>query len=563
MSEKEIDKMVEITRRSFFKGTAAVVGGVAAAGMVPGIVSTANAQAVDRTGCPVSPWEKPAAVIPASEIKKTVNVDVVVIGSGLAGICTAISAKENGIKNVVILEKGRVSASRGIHNTGFNSKIQQKHGVAPNYRQIIRELVRWAQGRVNEDLLWLFAEKSGAAMDWAVDHVTKKNVDVGLWDEYFKGPDYTEYPVTHIFTDKKTGVRGNPVLVKALEETAKDKGVKIEFRTPVVQIVREGGGRVTGVIAGSKGNYTRYNASKGVVIATGDYASNKEMCARYAPIANMADSQIYFPTKSNTGDGHIMAMQAGAAMQKAEPHAVVIHLEAGAQSYGFLHVNALGKRFKNEDVNTQSKSCSKLFEPGGGVAWTVYDAEGLNQVQDQINRGLSGGLFYGQMDKLIGEQWSMEQEKQLLETHIQQGKVVTANTIEELAGKMSIPADEFKKTVDRYNQMARQKNDTDYGKRSELLQPIVKPPFYAGKLLATVLTISGGLRTDTSLRCVDANDKPVDGLYVIGSAAGDFFAADYPTLCPGIGHGRCITFGYLAGFLLAGKSVDAVPSILI
>ena len=88
MKEK---KDFAMSRRSFFKGSAFALGGVAAAGLIK--PQTASAQAVDMTGCPVKPWEKPLSPIPASEIKKTVNTDVVIIGAGLAGLCAAISAK--------------------------------------------------------------------------------------------------------------------------------------------------------------------------------------------------------------------------------------------------------------------------------------------------------------------------------------------------------------------------------------------------------------------------------------------------------------------------------------
>ncbi len=60
---------------------------------------------------------------------------------------------------------------------------------------------------------------------------------------------------------------------------------------------------------------------------------------------------------------HKQALWAGAAMQKSEPHSAVMHLDFGAASYGFLHVNWDGKRFKNEDVNTQSKSVTKALQP--------------------------------------------------------------------------------------------------------------------------------------------------------------------------------------------------------
>ena len=319
----------------------------------------------------------------------------------------------------------------------------------------------------------------------------------------------------------------------------------------------------TAIITGKKGNYTQYNASKGVIIATGDYASNREMVKRYSPFTLRADAQIYFPNKCNTGDGHIMALQAGGDMQRHEPHAAVIHLEAGAASYGFLHVNANGERFMNEDVNTQSKSCDKELQPHG-VAWSVYDAKWLEQVKSQVDANLAGGLFYGQMWQPWGKGWNQEVEKMTQDAHIKDGKVLVANTLEELAQKMKVPVDNFLKTVKRYNELYENKNDDDYGKRAVLLTPISTGPFYAGKLASTTLTMVGGIRTDSSLQVLDKEGKRVEGLYVVGSAAGEFFANDYPTICPGIGHGRCITFGRMAGIKAAGGDVDKlIPSMKI
>jgi fumarate reductase flavoprotein subunit len=258
-----------------------------------------------------------------------------------------------------------------------------------------------------------------------------------------------------------------------------------------------------------------------------------------------------------------MAMQVGGAMQKAEPHAAVIHLEAGAASYGFLHVNANGERFKNEDVNTQSKSFTKELQPHG-IAWTIYDRDWAGQVKKQVDANIAGGLFYSQAWQQRDKGFNIEMEKITLEHHIREGKVLVANSIEELAQKMKVPVDTFKKTVNRYNELYKMQDDPDYGKRAVLLTPIVNPPFYAGKLAGTLLTMVGGLHTDSSLLVLDKDDKPIEGLYVVGSAAGDFFANDYPTICPGIGHGRCLTFGRMAGIKAAGGDVDKVmPSLKV
>lgn len=556
MSEK-----LNISRRAFMKtsaamATAAVSSTIAHAGDIP-----AKWQEPKCTGWS---WEKPAPEIAPEQIKKIINVDVAVIGAGLAGFAAALSAAQEGAKTVVI-EKTRSWSARGGHITGFGTRLQNELGVKIDAPEIVRRLISWGQGRMDERLLWMFARKCGACVDWAEELANKNGAKMTLWEGYYKGPTYTEFPVTHFFYNKdvsldytygnSTGI-GNVVIMPIFEKELKALGVDILYRTPAVKLIRGADGRVTGLICGKPGNYTQINASKGVILATGCYASNEEMRKRWSPYSLRVDAQIYFPTKSNTGDGHIMAMQVGGAMQRNDDHAATVHLEAGAASYGFLHVNQNGERFKNEDVNTQSKSCSKELQPHG-VAWTVYDADWLDQVKSQVDGNMAGGLFYGQMWQPWGAGWNKDVEKATQDQHIKDGKVVVANSLDELAQKMGIPAEGLKKTVARYNELCEKGVDEDFGKRKVLMTPILKAPFYAGKLSSSLLAMSGGLHTDPSLLVLDANDKPIEGLYVCGAAAGDYFGSgDYPTICPGMNHGRCLTFGRLAGIMAAGGDID-------
>ena len=243
-------------------------------------------------------------------------------------------------------------------------------------------------------------------------------------------------------------------------------------------------------------------------------------------------------------------------MQRSEPHAAVMHLDFGAASYGFLHVNWEGKRFKNEDVNTQSKSVTKALQTQK-EAWTIYDANGLKAVKQQMDAGLGGGLQWGQLTQPVGGEYNLEAQEIVLQGEIESGLTQTADTLEELAGLMGVPAENFVATVERYNELCDLGKDLDFGKRPEVMAKVVEPPFYAGKLEADLLTMCGGLRTDLETHVLDANDQPIEGLYVCGSAAGDFFGAgDYPTYVPGIGHGRCVTFGRMAGINAAGGNAD-------
>ncbi len=556
----------KLSRRNFFKvagaSTAiATASPLAFAGDMP--------EKWKEPKCSGWSWEKPVKPIADAQIKKTVETNVVVIGAGLAGVAAALAAREEGAE-VALIEKTNSWGARGGHVTAFGTKVHKELGVKVDWAEIVRRLIAWGQGRMDERLLWMFAKKSGACMDWAIDKCAKNDVKVTLWEGYYKGPTYTEFPVTHFFYNKdvsldytygnSTGI-GNVVLVPAMLKEAEKLGVKTYFRMPAAQFVRNAKGDVEAVIAGRPGNYTRFVARKAVVIASGCYASNEEMRKCYSPYSLLADAQIYYPAKTNTGDCHIMAMQIGGAMQKVDNHAATVHLEAGAASYGFLHVNALGERFKNEDVNTQSKSCSKEIQPHG-IAWTIYDADWLEQVKSQVDGNLGGGLFFGQMWQPWGAGFNTEVEKNTQAQHIKDGKVFVANTIEELARKINVPAETLKKTIARYNELCKQGKDTDFGKRKELLTPVLKAPFYAGRLVSSLLAMSGGLHTDPSLQVLDANDKPIGHLFVCGAAAGDYFGSgDYPTICPGMNHGRALTFGRLAGILAAGGSIDKVPDL--
>jgi succinate dehydrogenase/fumarate reductase flavoprotein subunit len=486
---------------------------------------------------------------------------------------------------VIVIDKNPAGTvvGRGVHIAGFHTKVQQKlvdQGLVeePDYREVIRRWVHWAQGRVKEPLLWEFGRKSGACFDWLYDQcVATGKLDALLWDGYYKGPEYTEYPVTHIFyqADKYEetinftfygagDVFGNASLMPVLYEMIADNGGEIRWSQKSERLVRDGNsGPVTGVIASDEnGAYTRYNA-KSVIIATGDYAADLEMMNYYSPMVAYANDQAYYiPPGVDTGDLHKQAIWIGAAMQKSEPHSAVMHLDFGAASYGFLHVNGEGRRFKNEDVNTQSKSVTKALQTNKD-AYTIYDSHGLEYVKKQMDAGVGGGLQWGQLTQPVGGEYNLEAQQIVLQQEIEGGLTFEANTLEELAQKIGVPAENFVAAVERYNELAIAGNDVDYGKRPEVMDPVQEPPFYAGHLSANLLTMCGGLRTDIGARVLDSSDQPIQGLYVCGSAAGEFFGAgDYPTYVPGIGHGRCVTFGRIAGINAAGGDAhEEIPSL--
>lgn len=584
-------KTTEVSRRQFLIGAGLAGIGAAGAGLA-GCSPSGTAQEKAKTTATMDgsaltdnplganaavEWSftKPPADIAESEIKNTEETDVLVVGCGFAGAIASTAAAEQGAK-VLCIEKGSSWSGRGGHITAYGSKIVKQYAEEgwfkeADYSHVVRRLIEWATGRVKEPLMWEFAKKSGACMDWLVDLVADSGLHPTLWAGFYKGPDYTEEPITHFFYDDTTdfvyldGVStglGMSVLIPAVIEKGQKFGAEYRYDTPCARLLRDGEGPVTGAIVGSEGNYTKITA-KSVIIASGDYLDDDEMRSRYQPFTWHADSRLYIPFNISTGDLHKQTLWIGGAMQESEPHCSTIHLESGAQSYNFLHVNAEGKRFMNEDVNTQSKSCVKSYQPEG-KAFTIYDASSLEKFAQSCNEGFSGGISSDQQYRRYGVPFDMEVELKLREAKIKQGLLFQADTLEDLAKQIGIPADKLKTTVTRYNELAKKGTDEDFGKRPEIMWSIDTPPFFAGQLVSTLLAASGGLRQDTQCHILDEQNQPIENLYVCGAAGGEYFSNDYPTICPGTNHGRCLTFGRIAGINAAGGDAEKeIPNLEI
>ena len=153
-----------------------------------------------------------------------------------------------------------------------------------------------------------------------------------------------------------------------------------------------------------------------------------------------------------------------------------------------------------------------------------------------------------------GYQWSDDNgiDKQI-ERYVKNGTAFKADTIEELAEQMGVPAETFRATVDRYNELYEQGEDVDFGKRAELLTSITEPPFYAVKWGPALLNVHGGMIIDTDMRVLDDDNKPIPGLYAIGNVAGGLYGVDYPLLWNGNSHSRAITWARAAIQAIAEK----------
>lgn len=562
-----LQNLQSVSRRNFLVGSGSAALAAAACAVTPALADTGSAKSYDElqelasvatvetvnAGSGVWPWTIPPA--PITDIAKTYDADVVV-GSGMAGMATALSAAKNGA-SVVVIERSDNFSVRGADIAAIGSKFQIAENIEIDRKEVFRLFSEWTGFQNNMDLLRLWIFNSTEMMDELIDIMDGYNCkpvqSLGVTGDMENEPTfYRQYMTAHSFTPKDKEVptmylddgRWAMTLVgDALCTEATNNGAEFFFNTLAEQLVQDESGTVVGVIAQNEaGEHVQFNASKGVVMCTGDFSGNDDMLAAYSPICLRAPRGFYNPYGCNDGSGAAMSLWAGAAFQHG-PSAPMIHAGGGCvlnQWFcGWLMVNLDGKRFCNETPNEIALANARLMQRGSEI-WSIFDAS----YEEDAQRMLSDTKH---MDRVL-----VDGLDELVEEYIETGVLMRADTLEELAELCGIDdVDTFVQTVNDYNELVAAGEDTVYYKDAKWLTAIDTPPYYATRVPANLLVVEYGLNCDAQLRVCNADDQPIPGLYAAGNAAGNMYANDYPLIAPGISHGAALTFGREVGKALA------------
>ncbi len=552
---------MKLNRRSFLKGAAAsglfVAAGLTGCAPQPASNSSSPSTKTDEEGAAGHTWDtKPPEI---TEISQTEDYEVVVVGAGIAGINAFEAASEAGAKTLLIEQAEKLTA-HGAYNGCIGAKIQLDEGINIDPEEAVRLMYRFSQQIVNLDLLRTWAYRSGEVMDHIIDLAASKGVNATIAVGQTAKGDWNTNPEpwrefrTSLFFNT-TGNLGNAdesgnypetYLLNALAEIGEEHGGTIRYKMKAEQLVGDATSGISGVIARAEdGSYVQFNASKGVILATGDISGNKEMLDMWAPIASGADTCFYFPEGGNNGDGLLMGKWIGAGLSKA-PAAPMIHpysltLPLTALDQSWLAVNKYGNRYGCEVPYEPFITNSRIVQPDG-LGWSVFDSNYAEHVKKQHP-----------------DSWEdiLREAEALMESAIASGELHKAETLEELADSLGIPADNFVKTVERYNGYCESGKDLEFDTPERFLSSVKEPPFFAGLVPTNMLCVPFGLHVDRNSQVCTDDDRPIKGLYAIGNVQGDFFAFSYPVICPGISHGRCLTFGQLVGKALAeGKTIN-------
>ena len=512
-------------------------------------------------------WLGQPPEIAEKDIVATHDTDILVVGCGTGGMFTVASAAEAGAKVIGI---DRFPVGTGIREDigAIDSRYQKAYGTKVDKFEFITMATLYAGGRIQQDLVKLWCDESGAVVDWLGDRLAERGIE--MWHESGDRNDETRYkhfPIGHsprmrLTKDGKEEISLNTVLF----DYAVKHGARFDFSTKMVKLEKKNG-RVTGCIAqNAEGKYVRYNAKKGVVVATGGYAQNFKMLEALQPW-NLRVTGRTGAMPGARGDGIKACLWVGAKMD--ETHSLlkfdrcalrpdqnpgVKTIQSGDSGFfwmgsqPWLKVNAYGKRFMNESGTYENILHADEFQKGH-CHYTLFDSNWVQYAEQFKMHGCSRMFpFENGADPNIS--WKVVKEK-MLPGLIEKGYVVQADTIEELAQKLGLPAKTLQATVTRYNELAKSGNDVDYGKEPHRLTPVNKAPFYGAKNTGWMLCTPDGIQIDTNMNAIDTEGNPIPGLYVVGNDSGGYFASEYPNLATGMACGRTVTFGRLVGLKLA------------
>ncbi len=487
------------------------------------------------------------------------NTDIVIAGGGLSGLSAALTAVENGL-NALVLEKMHFPGGAGLFpegSLGIGSRFQKKIGIEITAGQVFARVMEFHHWRCNASVIRVLLNESGNTIDWLMDHGVKVEGIKTLF------PPEKSMNVWHIFKG------GGAKVVKILTDKIKKKGGLILTETPARELLFNDQGNVVGITAvNSKGNKITIDA-KAVILATGGFASNRDMLRKYVPdISTPGMARLMYrgpDPDGRTGDGINMALSANAALSGMgtlagnspyldnEP---AIRQFRGpdylkqtrcALSQPFLWINRQGDRFYNESLGSVFSDVYNAMTSNGGLMWSVFDK---NMKKSMIE---NGPVIPFNAIVVPGDKMTALDEG--IEKGIKSGFAFKADTIEKLAKKIHIRPEKLRATIEKINNYADQKKDPDFSRKPEHLIRFdtEKGPYYALKGLRAFFLTLGGVKINTNMQALDISENPIPDLYITGQDMGGLYDSTYDLLAEGSASSFALSSGRIAARKITEK----------
>ncbi|OGP54388.1 MAG: hypothetical protein A2Y65_09345 [Deltaproteobacteria bacterium RBG_13_52_11] len=462
------------------------------------------------------------------------KADIVIIGGGGAGLPAALAAYEKGSKALVLEKRGMVGGN-ALMAEGFfaaESPAQKRLLIDAKKDDLFKKALDYAHYKIDPRIVRVFINRSGDTVRW----IEEKGIRFNRIAPFYPN----QVPlVWHI-------VEGHgATLMKIFEKECKEKGIPILRKTRAKEIWVDDTGRVKGVKAEGEEGEIEIEA-KSAIIATGGYASNKELLKRYCPehLEMLEESGV----PGMDGDGLIMAMELGADtaglgnlhMVGPAPFPQNWTIEAVAGEPYCIWVNQKGKRFIDETITFNVfEAINAILRQKGRICFAILD----NKMKEDI---VEHGFIRGCGELFVPRGKKVEGLDKELSRQIDKGGAFISESLEEISAWIGAPRDALRETVDEYNVFCDRRYDEIFVKDPQYLQALRIPPFYAIKFSGALIGTMGGIKINYRMEVLNKADDPIPGLYAVGADTGGWESDTYCAVLSGSAFGFAMNSGRIA-----------------
>ncbi|MDB5758091.1 MAG: FAD-binding dehydrogenase [Burkholderia sp.] len=476
------------------------------------------------------------------------HFDVIVIGSGISGLSSAVSASSAGSR-VLVLERAQEEEFGG--NTRWTEsyfRMKSENEVSDDFEEL---LVANAGHHIDPNVVQHLASPYEAWPSYVKSHgmpdpelVSTLSSEAGPTVQWLKtfGIRFAALPTYFVTAaaPRLMPVGGGLAMIESLREHAIQQGVTFMYETTALQFTRDDGSGTLGVLVADKTGMTQNLRTNAVIIASGGFEGNPEMLTQYLGHTAKFVRPVARGGYYNKGEGIRMALAAGAApagdfnsyhAEPLDPRSLQAEALVMNFPYGIL-VNRDGKRFCDEapgpvDIHYDHIARDISGQPDG-IAYVIYDS----QIDDVPN-------------------W-----KRSIRTD---QPPIQAGTIEELAHACGVAPAALMRTVEQYNRACPTgafkpleiDNLATEGlepPKSNWSRPVDQGPFYAYPIISGVCFTYGGVKTNRHAQVIDSDGRVIPGLYAAGESAGLY----YQVYTGATSVLRGAVFGRIAGAHAAG-----------
>lgn len=538
---------VEMNRRSFVASVAGVgaLTALGLAGCSPTKESTSSTEAAQATSETQEASQTSYLEQTDYSISETKDFDVVVVGAGGAGMSAATRSAELGM-NTVILEQHSATGGTTLFTEGLfaiGSHIQKEAGKNPpdlGY-DLFTDAMDYHHWYADGGLFRKYINESANDIDW-MEGLGIKFKGVGTMCN-------NEYNTWHQYDYQEGELSGKPY-VDAWTAAVQAAGATLVLESEAVNIIQAEDGTVTGIIAKEGKNYVQYNASKGVILATGGYADNPDMIAEFG---KNPDRIQPMGAGDRNGFGINAARQAGGTLAPSPgcmvPYGGCIpgidygtHLYCASAFQPYFWINQDCDRFVNEYYAERNFSFS-------GDAQSMQERVISIVTQSQMDNMYENGGTFGCGEYIhagvpLTDLWDEFNAQVDAGNEAVHGPIAT---LDELAAELDLDADKLKASVEKYNSYCASGVDEEFSKASEYLFALDDGPYYAFELNVGIFTTVGGMKISHDAQALDAKAQPIPHLYATGCDAGGIYGDAYDvSICEGSCQGFAVFTGKMA-----------------